>query len=99
MFNIDLAPQSRDFYGRTIKLSELRVPTLSLASSQDHIVPPETTLREGHLADPEVLTTLNFEGGHIGCFLGGRAQKQMWPKIAHWLKEIPDLPTKEPIVQ
>jgi polyhydroxyalkanoate synthase len=71
--------------GKAIRLGDLSVPVMSLSSAADHIVPAETTLHPSHLRADSELTLIHSEGGHIGCLLGKRAQKELWPRISTWL--------------
>ena len=33
------------------------------------------------------VTTISFKGGHIGIYVSGRAQKELAPALASWVKE------------
>jgi polyhydroxyalkanoate synthase len=71
--------------GQVVRLQDLSVPVLSLASAADHIVPVGSTLQPKHLQSHSEVSMIYSEGGHIGCLLGKRAQKELWPRISQWL--------------
>ena len=58
---------------------------LNVFAQDDHIIPPATSqaLRDGiGTAD---YTELGLPGGHVGVFVGGKAQKLLGSGIAEWL--------------
>lgn len=74
--------------GRQIRLSDISFPVLNISGLGDHIVPPEATLDPDHMPAKSRahLTNWTVEGGHIGALLGKRAQLDIWPKLAEWLR-------------
>ncbi|MDP9065584.1 MAG: class III poly(R)-hydroxyalkanoic acid synthase subunit PhaC [Pseudomonadota bacterium] len=72
--------------GRGIDLSSLTLPVLNLFGSKDHLVPREASLALGGLIRSTDYTPMEFDLGHIGMYVSGRAQKAVPPAIAGWLK-------------
>ena len=71
--------------GRKVDLSRITCPVLNVFAQDDHIIPPATSqaLRDGiGTAD---YTELGLPGGHVGVFVGGKAQKLLGSGIAEWL--------------
>jgi polyhydroxyalkanoate synthase len=67
------------------------MPVLNMYATQDHIVPPDSSLAlEAHIASTDY-TSFPFEGGHIGIYVSARAQRQVPEKIADWLKSRCDI--------
>lgn len=72
--------------GRKLKLSDLDLPVLNISAHGDDIVPTETTLKAHHLSDAVKFTDRQVGGGHIGCLLSRKSQRELWPDIANWLE-------------
>jgi polyhydroxyalkanoate synthase len=66
--------------GEQVVLEEVKVPVLTIAASDDHIVPPASAYA-GHERfasdDKEAATIL---GGHIGVVVGGRGRRELWER-------------------
>ena len=76
---------------RTVELRRITMPVLNMYATQDHIVPPDSSLAlEAHIASSDY-TSVPFEGGHIGIYVSARAQRQVPQKIADWLKSRCDI--------
>ncbi len=71
---------------RTATLKNLTMPLLNVYASNDHIVPPSATVPLNEYAASDDKTLLEISGGHIGIFVGAKAQRELAPKIAEWLK-------------
>lgn len=71
---------------KTVNLKNVSMPVLNIYASADHLVPPAATKPlNDHIAS-EDKTLYEFQGGHIGVFVGSRSQKELAPAIAEWLK-------------
>lgn len=73
--------------GKPIKLSTLTMPIFNIYATQDHLVPPSSSVVLERLVGTKDYTSFTFDGGHIGIYVSGRAQKEIPPAIANWLKE------------
>jgi polyhydroxyalkanoate synthase subunit PhaC len=72
--------------GRRVDLKNVAMPVLNVYAKEDHLVPPSSSLAlEKHVGSKDV-TTLAFPGGHIGIYVSGRAQRELAPAIAQWVK-------------
>ena len=74
--------------GRTINLSDLRVPLFLLAARDDELVPPDQLLATAGLVgtSKHAVETAIEPCGHLSLFLGAETLRHTWPKIARWLK-------------
>ncbi len=72
--------------GKKANLKNITMPTLTIYAAEDHIVPPSATkpLHEAIGAKDKQL--YECPGGHIGVFVGSRAQKEVAPAITDFLK-------------
>lgn len=71
--------------GKKVDLKEIDMPTLTIYAKDDHIVPPATTKPINKLISSKDKELLEFPGGHIGVFVGGRSQNLLTPAVAKWL--------------
>jgi polyhydroxyalkanoate synthase len=70
---------------RRIELRTLRLPMLNLFGRKDHLVPPDSSGVLANLVGSDDFTTLEFDLGHIGMYVSGRAQREVPAAIANWL--------------
>lgn len=71
--------------GQKVDLKSLKVPLLNIYATEDHLVPPSSTIPLNDLVGTNDKELLAIPGGHIGVFVGGRAQKLLAPTIQEWL--------------
>ncbi len=76
--------------GREVNLKNITMPLLNIYASSDHLVPPSTTKPLNDLVGSTDKSLYEFEGGHIGVFVGSKSQKVLAPFIAKWLHERQD---------
>ncbi|MFU8856144.1 MAG: class III poly(R)-hydroxyalkanoic acid synthase subunit PhaC [Deferrisomatales bacterium] len=75
-----------DLGGSRVDLGNVSMPVLNVYAKEDHLVPPSSSLAlEKYLGSKDV-TTLAFPGGHIGIYVSGRAQRELAPAVAQWVK-------------
>ena len=73
--------------GRRVDLGKIHMPVLTITGMRDHIAPPESTeaLLE-HVSSKEK-DSISCNTGHVGLSVGGRSHREVWPKVASWLKK------------
>ncbi|HXW69116.1 MAG TPA: class III poly(R)-hydroxyalkanoic acid synthase subunit PhaC [Dissulfurispiraceae bacterium] len=76
--------------GREVNLKNITMPLLNIYASSDHLVPPSTTRPLNDLVGSTDKSLYEFEGGHIGVFVGSKSQRVLAPFIAKWLHERQD---------
>ncbi|MEH2622992.1 poly(3-hydroxyalkanoate) synthetase [Bradyrhizobium sp. AZCC 1719] len=74
--------------GRRIDPAELRVPVFLLAGENDIVVPPDQAFATARLlgTPPVWLERASEPCGHLGLFMGRRALRHSWHRIARWLQ-------------
>jgi polyhydroxyalkanoate synthase len=73
--------------GRTVDLRRITMPVLNVYAEGDVIIPNACSRgMQGHFGTDDY-TELGVPGGHIGTFVGGKAQKILAPTIAGWLTQ------------
>ena len=72
--------------GHKVDLKNVTMPVLNVFATEDHLVPPASSeVLERHVGSTDV-TTISFKGGHIGIYVSGRAQKELAPALAEWVR-------------
>ena len=62
------------------------MPVLNIYTETDHIIPPPMTKALGQHVGSEDYTELAVKGGHIGVFVGGKAQQTLRERVKEWLQ-------------
>ncbi len=75
--------------GRNVDLKKITMPVLNVYATQDHLVPPAASIVLKDLVTASDYSTYAFNGGHIGIYVSGRAQKDLPAAVATWLKARP----------
>ena len=73
--------------GQTVDLQKITMPVLNIYADQDHLVPPDASRALANYVGTKDYEELNFNGGHIGIYVSGKAQKTIPPAIGSWLNE------------
>ena len=63
------------------------MPVLNIYARQDHLVPPSASKPLGALVGSSDYSEHEFQGGHIGIYVSGSAQREIPERIAGWLRE------------
>jgi polyhydroxyalkanoate synthase subunit PhaC len=80
-----LAHNRLEIAERKVDLRSLRVPILNLIGKRDHLVPPAASNALQRLVGSTDYTALEFDLGHIGMYISGRAQREVPAAIVNWL--------------
>jgi len=72
---------------RRVDLGQITCPVLLLTATQDHLVPPASTLRIKPKLGSRNVTTMAIDAGHVGLVVSAKAQKKLWPDATRWLAE------------
>ncbi|NCO04168.1 MAG: class III poly(R)-hydroxyalkanoic acid synthase subunit PhaC [Alphaproteobacteria bacterium] len=68
-----------------VDLKNITMPVLNIYAKDDHLVPPSASMALKKYVGTKDYTELSFNGGHIGIYVSGRAQKEVPPAIGKWL--------------
>jgi polyhydroxyalkanoate synthase len=71
--------------GRTVNLKNIAMPVLNIYAEGDVVVPNSCSQGMNGRFGTKDYTELGVPGGHIGTFVGGKAQKILAPSIVKWL--------------
>ncbi|MDM0109771.1 class III poly(R)-hydroxyalkanoic acid synthase subunit PhaC [Variovorax sp. J22R24] len=72
---------------RRVDLDQIRMPVLNVYATGDVIIPVSCSQGMEDRFGTDDYSELSVPGGHIGTFVGGKAQKVLAPSIAKWLRE------------
>jgi polyhydroxyalkanoate synthase len=73
--------------GRRVDLGNITMPVLNIYAQFDHLVPPKCSIALGPKLGTDDYTELEIPSGHIGIYVGGKAQKMLAPTVARWIGE------------
>ena len=71
---------------QTVDLGHITCPVLNIYAEQDHLVPPASSVALKEYVGTSDYTVRSFKTGHIGMYVSGRAQRELPPTIADWLR-------------
>jgi polyhydroxyalkanoate synthase len=71
--------------GRHVDLKNITMPLLNIYATEDHLVPPDSSIPLNDLVGSEDKTLYAFPGGHIGLYVSSRSQKELAPAVSDWL--------------
>ena len=72
--------------GRTVDLRKITMPVLNIYATGDTIVPVSCSRGVGNHFGTDDYTEVPVPGGHIGTFVGGKAQKILAPTLTEWFR-------------
>jgi polyhydroxyalkanoate synthase len=72
--------------GKKVDLRKIEVPLLNVMGEFDHLVPNAASKPLNDAVSSKDKELLVFPTGHIGMFVSGKSQREIYPKIAAWLQ-------------
>lgn len=72
---------------RRVDLKRITMPLLNIYATEDHLVPPASSIPINDLVGSEDKTLYSFPGGHIGIYVSSRSQKELAPAVSQFLIE------------
>ena len=73
--------------GRSVDLKSIKSPILNLMASEDHLVPPSSSVALKYLTGSRDYSEKIYDTGHIGIYVSGKAGGDIPVRIADWLNE------------
>ncbi|MEZ5550626.1 MAG: alpha/beta fold hydrolase [Pseudomonadales bacterium] len=73
--------------GKPAKLSNIKVPLLTIVAEHDHLVPYECSKPLMKLVSSHDKEEVLLKGGHVSLIAGPNAVRRMWPRLDAWLAE------------
>jgi polyhydroxyalkanoate synthase len=72
--------------GKQVDLNNVKMPVLNVYAEKDHLVPPPSSKALQKYVGSKDYTESPFPVGHIGMYVSRKAQENLAPTIANWLK-------------
>jgi len=72
---------------KKVNLKNLTSNLLNIYATEDHLVPPASTIPLNDYVGSADKELYSFKGGHIGVFVGSKSQKELAPAVTEWLKK------------
>jgi polyhydroxyalkanoate synthase len=73
--------------GRKVDLKRVTMPVLNVSADGDVVIPTACSRGMGRHFGSSDYSELSVPGGHIGTFVGGKAQAILGPSIVKWLND------------
>ncbi len=73
--------------GKKVNLKNLTCNLLNIYATEDHLVPPASSIPLNDYVGSNDKELYSFKGGHIGVFVGSKSQKELAPAVTEWLKK------------
>jgi polyhydroxyalkanoate synthase len=88
LYQQNLLVQNRMPVGeRIVDLKRITCPVLNIMARADDLVPCSQSLPFNDLTGSKDRRAISLDAGHIGLAIGGKAQKEVWPRACDWLAE------------
>ncbi|MGI0050794.1 MAG: alpha/beta fold hydrolase, partial [Nitrososphaeraceae archaeon] len=73
-------------YSNKVNLNRITIPVLSIIAEKDNLVSPMSSLAiDGYISSKEK-KVYKHSGGHVSLCISEKAHKELWPKVANWIK-------------
>ena len=73
-------------YTNKVNLNRITIPVLSIIAEKDNLVSPMSSLPiDGYISSKEK-KVYKHSGGHVSLCISEKAHKELWPKVANWIK-------------
>lgn len=71
--------------GRPVRLRQIACPLLLLIATQDHLVPPASSLALCEAMASTDIEVRSLPVGHVGLAVSSRAHAEFWPRAVQWI--------------
>jgi polyhydroxyalkanoate synthase len=97
LYQKNLLTQNRLRMGkRLVNLKEITCPVLNLMAQADDLVPCSQSAPFNDLVGSSDRSSITLPAGHIGLAMGGKAQRELWPRVCEWLTSRSDVAAPGP---
>ncbi|HJU58755.1 MAG TPA: poly-beta-hydroxybutyrate polymerase, partial [Nitrososphaeraceae archaeon] len=69
-----------------ININRITIPVLSIMAEKDDLVSPLSSLAINDYISSKEKRVLKHPGGHVSLCISDQAHKELWPKVANWIK-------------
>lgn len=76
----------KDDVNNKININRIIVPVLSIIAEKDDLVSPMSSLAINDYISSKEKPIFKHPGGHVSLCISNEAHKELWPKVARWIK-------------
>lgn len=69
-----------------IQIDKISIPILSIIAEKDNLVSPDSSLAINDYIKSQEKIIYRHSGGHVSLCISDDAHKELWPKVANWIK-------------
>jgi poly[(R)-3-hydroxyalkanoate] polymerase subunit PhaC len=69
-----------------ININKIIIPVLSIIAEKDDLVSPISSLVINDYISSKEKEVFRYPGGHVSLCISDTAHKELWPKVANWIK-------------
>jgi polyhydroxyalkanoate synthase subunit PhaC len=69
-----------------ININKITIPVLSIIAEKDNLVSPMSSLAINDIISSKEKKVFKHPGGHVSLCISDEAHKELWPKVANWIK-------------
>ncbi len=70
----------------TININKITIPVLSIIAEKDDLVSPMSSLAINNYISSKDTEIFTHPGGHVSLCISDQAHKELWPKVANWIR-------------
>jgi len=76
-----------DGAGLPVDLANVTMPVLQVVGSNDHLVPPATSVPFNDRIPSEDTDVFELDSGHVGLAMSSKAHEELWPRVCEWVAD------------
>jgi polyhydroxyalkanoate synthase len=80
------AKEGNDNNDNLININRITIPVLSIIAEKDDLVSPISSLAINNYISSKETETFTHPGGHVSLCISDQAHKELWPKVADWIR-------------
>jgi len=83
---LNLEKQEKENCDNKIDINKITIPVLSIIAEKDNLVSPISSLAINDYISSKEKKVFKHPGGHVSLCISNEAHKELWPKVANWIK-------------
>jgi polyhydroxyalkanoate synthase subunit PhaC len=83
---LNLEKEEKENCNNKIDISKITIPVLSIIAEKDDLVTPMSSFAINDYISSKEKKVFKHPGGHVSLCISNEAHKELWPKVANWIK-------------
>ena len=83
---LSLEKEEKENGNNKININKITIPVLSIIAEEDNLVSPMSSLAINDNISSKEKKIFKHPGGHVSLCISDGAHKELWPKVANWIK-------------